>query len=310
FYRQLRKLPEADLVVCGHGTLSLMLAAYWHRKRRGTPFAVFLHGLDFLGVRGRPQWPIYKWLLQSADMVFPNSTMMETAVRQSTNIHPRKLHLIHPCIIENKLQVTVAPDTMRQRLDLAGNYILLTVARLTKAKGVDTVIQALPQILRAIPQAHYVVVGDGPARAELEALAEASSVGQKVSFLGTKPHTEVANFLAMSDLFVMTPHENPDTVNVESFGIVYLEANYLKRPVVASSAGGIPDAVKHEETGLLVLPGQPAELAQAIIRLQEDDDLTRRLVDVAYQRVMQQFTSAEAARRFQAVVAQQLNKPR
>ncbi|WP_420645341.1 glycosyltransferase family 4 protein [Candidatus Leptofilum sp.] len=308
FLFQLRKLPQVDLVVCGHGTLSLLLAAYLNKRSRGTPFGVFLHGLDFLGVYGRPQWPIYKWLLQSADMVFPNSSMMKTAVQQSTNLPPNKLHLLHPSIIESELQVTVPADVLRQELGLENNFVLLTVARLTRAKGLDTVIQALPEVLAAIPQAHYVVLGDGPARLELEALAEAHKVHPNISFLGAKAHAEVANFLAMSDLFVMTPHENPDTVNVESFGIVYLEANYLKRPVVASAAGGIPDAVKHDETGLLVTPGRPAELAQAVIRLWQDEALAQRLVAHGYKRVLQQFTSTAVARQFEQRVAYGLKR--
>lgn len=305
FLRQLRKVPDVELVVCCHGTLTLMLAARLLKFFQGTPYGVFLHGLDILGVRTRPQWPLYKRLLQGADIVFPNSQMIEAAAAAG-GVRPNRLHLIHPCVNVDELQVKTPSSQLRERLDLVNKFIILTVGRLTKAKGVDTVLQALPQVLEAIPQAHYVVLGDGPARFDLERLAREQDVSQAVTFLGAKAHQEIADFYAMSDLFVMTPHENPDTMNVESFGIVYLEANFLELPVIASRAGGITDAVKHGETGLLVPPGQPAALAQAIIALQQDLKLSQELVKNGRQRVLDQFTSAAAARQFLNVLSTHL----
>lgn len=274
-----------------------MLAAYLLKLRKGTPFGVFLHGMDILGVRNSSRWHSYKRLLQSADMIFPNSTMLED-VAKSGGVRSKNLHLIHPCINENELQVSTPSIQLRKRLGLMDKYIVLTVARLTQAKGIDTVIKALPQVIKAVPHLHYVVIGEGPAQAALELLAEAFGVRENISFLGAIDHKEIADFFAMSDLFVMTPHENPDTVNVESFGIVYIEANFLRLPVVASSAGGVVDAVKHEETGLLVAPGQPDELAKAIIRLQRDAKLAQRLAENGYQRVLNEFTSVAAAHHF------------
>lgn len=305
FWAQLRKIPDADMVVCCHGTLTLMLAARLHKMTKGTPYGVFLHGLDILGVRERRQWFLYKRLLQAADIVFPNSTMIQEAAL-SGGVQPNKLQLIYPCVDVGNLQVKTASAQLRQRLGLTNKYIVLTVARLTKAKGVDTVIQALSQIVTAIPQVHYVIIGDGPAREDLEALAAKYGVNKHISFLGAKAHHEMADFYAMSDLFVMTPHQNPDTVNVESFGIVYLEANFLGLPVIASRAGGITDAVKHGETGLLVPPGQPSALAQAVIQLQQDLELSGELGNNGRQRVLDQFTSAATARQFINVLSTHL----
>lgn len=305
YYRQLRKVPEVDMVVCCHGSLTLMVAAYMLKKSRGTPFSIFLHGLDILGVRNRRRWSLYKRLLQSADIIFPNSDMIKEAAL-SGGVHPNNIHLIHPCVNVDVLQVRVPSAQLRQSLGLVNRFIILTVARLTKAKGLDTVIQALPQVIQAIPEAHYLIVGDGPARSDLETLAAEYSVASNITFLGAKAHREIADFYAMSDLFVMTPHENPDTINVESFGIVYLEANLFGLPVIASSAGSIKDAVKHEETGLLVPPGQSSSLSQAIIRLQQDSGLSQKLVENGRQRVIDQFTSAAAARHFLDALATHL----
>ena len=297
YFRQLQKIPDAGMVVCCHGNLTLMLAAYMLKKTRGTPFGVFLHGLDILGVRQRRRWLLYKRLLQSADIIFPNSEMIKDAAL-SGGVSSTNIYLIHPCVNKDVLQINTASEQLRQSLGLVEKFVILTVARLTKAKGIDTVIQAMPQVLQVIPNAHYIVIGDGSARSDLEALASDLGIENHITFLGAKAHKEIADFYAMSDLFVMTPHENPDTINVESFGIVYLEANLFGLPVVASSAGSIKDAVKHEESGLLVPPGQPSSLSQAIIRLQQDSDLSQKLVKNGRQRVVENFTSDAAAKRF------------
>ena len=305
YFRQLRRTPDVDMVVCCHGNLTLMLAAYMLKKSKGTPFSIFLHGLDILGVRQRGRWSLYKRLLQSANIIFPNSEMIKNAAL-SGGVDPNNIHLIHPCVNVDVLQVSIPSAQLRQNLGLANRFVILTVARLTKAKGIDTVIQAIPQVLKAIPNAHYVIVGNGPARSDLETLAVDHGVESLITFLGAKAHQEIAGFYAMSDLFVMTPHENPDTINVESFGIVYLEANFFGVPVIASSAGSIKDAVKHEETGLLVPPDQPSLLSQAIIRLHRDSDLSQKLVKNGRQRVADEFTSEAAASRFVNAVSTHL----
>jgi len=305
YFRKLQKIPNKDMIVCCHGNLTIMMAAYMFKKRRGTPFSIFLHGLDILSARNRRSWFLYKWVLQSADLIFPNSVMIKNAALAG-GVNSNAIHLIHPCVNVDDLHVNTPPDQLRQRLGLIDKFVILTVARLTEAKGIDTIIQAMPQVLKTIPNAHYVIVGEGPARLNLETLAADKKIEDYVTFLGEKAHRKIADYYAMSDLFVMTPHENQNTINVESFGIVYLEANFFGLPVIASSAGSVEDAVQHEETGLLVPPGDSLSLSKAIIRLRQDLNLSQKLVENGRQRVLKDFTSKAAARHFLKAVATHL----
>jgi phosphatidylinositol alpha-1,6-mannosyltransferase len=154
---------------------------------------------------------------------------------------------------------------LRSRLGLSGRPVLVTIARLVERKGIDSVLEALPSVRGAVPDVAYVVVGDGPHRARLEAHARAAGVESAVKFVGPVPDEELPLWYSLGDVFVMPSRsEAPD---VEGFGIVYLEAGACERPVVALSAGGVPDAVADGISGLLVAPGDGAALAARLSEL-------------------------------------------
>lgn len=156
-------------------------------------------------------------------------------------------------------------SSLRADLGCADGRMLLTVGRLVPRKGIDTVLRALPRILDTVPDLTYVVVGTGPDRGRLEDLAVSCGVRAHVQFLGSVPYAELPVYYSAADVFVMPAREaRPD---VEGFGIVFLEANACETPVVGARTGGIPDAIDHETTGLLVPPSSPDDVADAIERL-------------------------------------------
>jgi glycosyltransferase involved in cell wall biosynthesis len=127
--------------------------------------------------------------------------------------------------------------------------VLLCVCRLEPQKGVDVAIRALEQI----PDAHLVVLGEGPQRAELERLG-----GERVHLLGRVP--DVAAWLRRAELLV-------HPVRWEGFGLALLEAMLASLPVVATKVSSIPEIVVEGETGLLVPPDDPSALAAAVNRV-------------------------------------------
>ncbi|HWP07063.1 MAG TPA: glycosyltransferase family 4 protein [Polyangiaceae bacterium] len=154
---------------------------------------------------------------------------------------------------------------LRARLGLSGRPVLVTIARLVERKGIDSVLEALPAVRRAVPDVAYVVVGEGPHRSELEAAARTAGVDGAVHFVGSVPDDELPLWYSLGDVFVMPSRsEAPD---VEGFGIVYLEAGACERPVVALAAGGVPDAVADGISGFLVAPGDRAALAARLSEL-------------------------------------------
>jgi glycosyltransferase involved in cell wall biosynthesis len=136
---------------------------------------------------------------------------------------------------------------LRLRERLGGQPILLTVGRMQRRKGQDQIIRALPTILRAFPETKYVIVG--PLRGwppdfveTLRSLAEELGVSQHVLITGEVSKEDLPLYYLACDVFVM-PNRLIPPGDVEGFGIVFLEASFLGKPVIGGQSGGVPDAV-------------------------------------------------------------------
>ncbi len=155
---------------------------------------------------------------------------------------------------------------------------VLTIARLTERyKGHDVMIRALPLVLARVPDAQWVVIGDGPLRPAHEALARAYGVARAVRFLGNVSDEERDTWLRRCRLLAMPSRLPGGRFAGEGFGIVYLEAGAYGKPVLAGNVGGALDAVGDGESGLLVDPTDPVLVADGIARLLLDPELAGRL---------------------------------
>jgi glycosyltransferase involved in cell wall biosynthesis len=160
-----------------------------------------------------------------------------------------------------------------------GSQVVGVVARLEPEKGHPTLIEAWPQVLRAVPDAYLLIVGEGSRREALEAQARELRVAHRVVFTGRRD--DVPAVTAALDVAVLPSYR-------EAQGLSILEAMALSRPVVASNVGGIPEMITDGETGLLVPPHDADALATAIIRLLRDhpyaDTLGRAGHDLVHDR--------------------------
>jgi len=158
--------------------------------------------------------------------------------------------------------VRVDPTVKRKELGLPPEGpIVGTVGRLVPIKGQEWLLKAAPRVLTELPQACFVIIGDGPMLGELKRLTSKLGIGLRVVFWGARE--DVPECLAALDLFVL-PSLN------EGMGRVLLEAMAVGCPVVATRVGGIPDIVAHGTTGLLVPPQDDRALAEAILTLLRD----------------------------------------
>jgi glycosyltransferase involved in cell wall biosynthesis len=167
--------------------------------------------------------------------------------------------------------------------------VLLVVGRLAPQKGVDVAVRALPAIRREHPSAVLVVLGEGPQRAELEALA-----GDGVFLPGRVG--DIAALYRRADLLV-------HPVRWEGFGLALLEAMLAGKPVVASAVSSAPEIVEDGGTGLLVPPDDPAALASAVVALLGDPDRADAYGRAGLERARSEFSVARMAERTAAVYA-------
>ncbi|MEU9003245.1 glycosyltransferase family 4 protein [Streptomyces sp. NPDC059982] len=166
---------------------------------------------------------------------------------------------------------------VRARLGLTDRPVVVCVSRLVPRKGQDTLIEAMPRILAAVPDAVLLVVGGGPYEADLRALAARGGVADSVVFTGAVPWEELPAHYGAGDVFAMPCRTRRGGLDVEGLGIVYLEASATGLPVVAGDSGGAPDAVLDGETGWVVRGGSPDEAADRIVALLRDPELRARM---------------------------------
>ncbi|GAQ54166.1 glycosyltransferase family 4 protein [Streptomyces acidiscabies] len=166
---------------------------------------------------------------------------------------------------------------VRARLGLTDRPVVVCVSRLVPRKGQDTLIRAMPRILKAEPDAVLLIVGGGPYEGDLRKLAAETGVGDSVRFTGSVPWEELPAHYGAGDVFAMPCRTRRGGLDVEGLGIVYLEASATGLPVVAGDSGGAPDAVLDGETGWVVRGESVEETAERIVVLLGDGELRKRM---------------------------------
>ena len=176
--------------------------------------------------------------------------------------------------------------------------VILTVAGLSEHKGIQWVIRAMPKILSEFPDARYVVAGDGGYRPELERIVEDTlppRLRHAVTFLGRISDSEKYACYDMCDVFAMPSSE-------EGFGLVYVEAAAFGKPAIGCDVMGVPEAVIHGETGLLVNPMDVEAVTGAILRLLHDQSDRARMGRNGRRRVESELSWDASARKYQQVI--------
>lgn len=154
-------------------------------------------------------------------------------------------------------------------------------AALTSEKDVFTFIKAAAQVHKQLPDVHFAIIGDGPERSALEELSQKLKLSDHIHFLGRRK--DVARLLPELSCFLFTSTQ-------EGLGTSVLEAFASKAPVVATKAGGIPEMVLHEKTGLLAEIGDADQLARHVVHILQHPDLAKRLADEATEHLHRHFT--------------------
>lgn len=260
-----------------------------------TPFVVYAHSED-VTIQNSSKRKLLAWALGRARTVITVSEFTRRALAQMMDAN--RVTVIPPGINLQRFE-SLAPVALKS---LEANWVVMTAGRLIWRKGQDTVMRALPQIAKRVPNIHYLIVGDGPDVRGLHALASQLRVTNRITFAGRVANRDLPAYFAACDAYVMPTRPSEDGSEVEGFGIVFLEAAAARKPVIAGRAGGVADAVVENVTGLLVDPTDVDAVATAVIRLAEDDALRQRLGANGRERVEHGFT----VERFAARVAQVL----
>lgn len=259
--------------------------ALWVRRREGIPYGIILYGSELLLLRHRIRRSPRK-------RVAARLALQHAAVLTAISAWTRRLCL------EVLAEIGLSPDdtdvrtiplgtdplhfrpgldtsVVRARYDLDGGRWLLTVARLEVHKGIDTGLKVVAALRESIPDLRYAIVGSGTKQTELEALARHLGVMDRVRFLTDVPDADLPALYNCAELYLGL--SRPEELLIEGFGIALSEASACGIPVVGGLAGGIPDAVRDGETGVLVDSTDLAVVVGAVRSLLENRDLREHL---------------------------------
>lgn len=174
--------------------------------------------------------------------------------------------------------------------------VLVTVARCVEKKGWRTVCESAERLSRAGFRGKWVWIGDGPLLPELTRFVGVRHLGNSVGVLGARPNSEVLSALVGADVFVL-PCEQEPSGDMDGIPVVLMEAMLAGVPVITTAVGAIPELVVHEETGLIVPPGNAEAIVREIERLLADQDLSKRLIVGARAVISTRFNGTLEARR-------------
>lgn len=276
---------QVDVLHCGDlyppGAIGLML------RRLGMPYIMFSHGDEISQIERRRYQPLLRDRIYcGADAVIAAN---EYAYRQLQRIGVRgeRVHKITPGVDCERFRPLPCNQEFVTRLRLQESIVLLSVGRLVPKKGYPTVLRAVAQVALEIPRLRYLIVGDGAERPRLEQMARDLGLGNIVTFLGDVPQERLPEFYNLCDVFVLGNREVEG--DIETFGMVFLEASAVGKPVIAGRSGGTVEAVVDGITGLLADPENDDEFAAALHLLVRNRTLRAQMGAAGSNRVRTQF---------------------
>ncbi|MBU0502985.1 MAG: glycosyltransferase family 4 protein [Candidatus Omnitrophota bacterium] len=244
------------------------------------PYFVFAHGLDvYAPLKDKKAM----WLMK---LVLRNSSLVLAISRYTRDLLGREIKGLNSMVLNPVVDLSRFEFFFGRINSVSENKkVILTVGRLVESKNHESVIRAMPNVIKAIPEAMYHIVGDGPAEQSLRQIVADLGLKDKVVFEGNIADEELPGYYYSCDIFVLVSREIPERGEVEGFGIVFLEAAACSKAVIAGKSGGISDAVLDGVTGILVDPLDVEAISSGIIKLLSDDEFRKRLGENSRKRV-------------------------
>jgi len=247
-------------------------------KRAGVKRSVALtHGHEVWWAKVFPFNFLLRRIGSTVDVLTYLGEFTQSAISKAlTNNAQRAMVKIAPGIDTDHFAPTDA-SILRRSLGLEDKKVIVSVGRLVHRKGQDYLIQSMPLILHQVPNAHLLLVGQGPYLDHLQKLVKEHGLESSVTFIGRVDYKELPQYLCVGDIFAMPSRSRLKGLEVEGLGIVYLEASSCGLPVLAGNSGGAPDAVKQSETGLVVSGTDEKQIASAAIELLNNSDSSKKM---------------------------------
>lgn len=294
------KKEKIEYIIVGHilplGTATWLVCCLLKIK-----YAVILHGMDFGMAVSRPQkkW-LAKKILKRADKIICGNTYTAEMVKKAFG-DSAKIFVVNPGV-ENQISHNMEHITeLKNKYNLDGKIVLLTVGRLVARKGIDKVLESMPVISQHLPNLVYIIIGNGPDLEELKSQINNYLLNKNTIIITDATDEERNSWYDLCDIFIMPARSEGG--DFEGFGIVYLEAGLHGKPVIAGDSGGVRDAVEDNLNGLLINPTDTAAIARAVVGLAQDESLRRQLGEQGRARAIARFDWSKQVEKIYKIVS-------
>jgi glycosyltransferase involved in cell wall biosynthesis len=290
---KLAKSEKADIILCQWwipGGLIGFLTSILQKK----PLVLTLHGTDI------------RLLLKSKlfqRLAYPVFNRAKNITTVSSFLKGKLLSVLS--LPQEKVRVVPMPvnpvfESSKPVIGIKGKKKkILSVARYTEQKGVRYLLDALNQLKEKGYDFEAEIVGEGPLEEEFKKKIEQSSLSGSVFLMPMMPQEKLKILYDECDIFVLPSME-------EGFGMVLVEAQLCRKPVVGVKSGGILDIIEHEKTGLFALPKDSSSLASAIERLLTNEKYSEELANAGYKSAQEKFSSETITRKYMEILTMSL----
>ncbi|MBY9016901.1 MAG: glycosyltransferase family 4 protein, partial [Candidatus Lokiarchaeota archaeon] len=281
------KKYDFDIIIggsCGANVLNLIyiLSRLFNKK-----VVAWAHGNDFLI---RSYFSFKTYFLKNLDKIILSNHQIKYLIKQIHKLEDNQLVLIPYGLTIKDYELDATKEKIREEYKIPQDtFIILSVGRHVPRKNFDLVIQAVNEILNVNPKfkIKYYLIGQGPETPKLKKLSKDLGIENQVIFLGAGEESTRNKFYKISDVFIMPSVKKKESV--EGFGLVFLEANLFKVPVIGTLSGGIKEAIINEKTGFLIEPNDKDSLVEKISFLYSNKEKRIEMGEYGQKRVISSF---------------------
>lgn len=262
------------------------------KRIKKIPVVFTAHESHLLNLAKMNKKRLYFYLSHPQYLIAPSQELLDKA-KQYGNF-PKGASYI-PNAVDPDTFFPASTNGMLEELGLKENEpLVLSARRLEEKNGVEYTIRALPYILRDQSNTKLIIIGDGSQRSYLKALSKKLKVEKSILWLGAKSNFEMPRFYNLAKVVVLPSLK-------EATSITGLEAMACEKPLVGTTVGGIPNLIVDNETGYLVPPRQPREMAEKVIWLLQHPQRAQEFGRKARERILQDFCWSQVARKTMSV---------
>ncbi|MHA2260539.1 MAG: glycosyltransferase family 4 protein [Promethearchaeota archaeon] len=285
-YPYFKKYDFQIIISGGSGVNSLFISFILSRIFNKKVIS-WAHGNEFLI---RSLWSLKTFIIKNLDKIILSNRNTIDLMKRIHHIKDNQILQINYGLTLRDYELKLSKEQIRRDLNISDkDFVLLSVGRHVPRKNFDLVIKSINEIKRLNPKLNikYYMIGSGPETTKLKKLAFDLKIQEDIIFLGVCDELTRNKFYKLSDLFLMPSVKQENSI--EGFGLVFLEANLYKVPVIGAFSGGISEAIEDGKTGFLVKPNSLNDLVEKIIYFYENREKRAEMGDYSFNRVIKSY---------------------